>query len=136
MAERIYRACTFARRYIDDLEAINNPYLRHLLYDDIIFFGQIHGIYPKSLKLIMVQEGTSAIYIDITIYPARKSTRLTTILYDKREHPPLCPLFVVICPHASLQISSMAKYGVITGQLHRFWRNICYTLTLFSGLQH
>ena len=47
--------------------------------------------------------------------------RLTAILYDKREHRPLSPLFIVSLPHASSQISAHAKYSVVRSQLHRFY---------------
>ena len=112
------------RRYIDDLSSINNPYLEHLLYDDTVYYGVIHGIYPRSLLLKRLQDGLSIDYLDITICPSGRSNRLTTMLYDKREHPPLSSQFIVTYPHASSQISDMAKYNVVTSQLHRFARNI------------
>jgi len=89
-----------------------------------VYYGVIHGIYPRSLLLKKVQDGTSIDYLDITICPSGRGNRLTTILYDKREHPPLSSQFIVSYPHASSQISDMAKYNVVTSQFHRFWRNI------------
>ena len=71
-------------RYIDDLSAINNPYLQHLVCDDTVYYGEIHGIYPRSLLLKKVQDGTSVDYLDIAICPSGHGHRLTTVLYDKR----------------------------------------------------
>ena len=123
-AHRVGHAFTLTRRYIDDLGSINNPYLRHLLYNNIVFYDEIHGIYPRCLTLKLVQRGASMDYMDSTIGPSGRGNRLTTICYDKREHPPLSPLFIVSLPHASSQISDTSKYGVITSQLYRFSRNI------------
>ncbi|DBB04171.1 TPA: hypothetical protein ACH3X1_013215 [Trebouxia sp. C0004] len=51
-------------------------------------------------------------------------SRLTTVLYDMREHLPLSRLFIIKYPHASPNISSAAKYGIITSQYHRLRRII------------
>ncbi len=124
MARRISQSSAMTRRYIDDLSSINNPYLQHLMYDDMVYYGEIHGIYPRSLLL------------NITICPSGRGHRLITILYDKREHPQLSSQFNVTYPRASSQISDQAKYGVIISQFHRFWRNIMlpkFRLTLCLG---
>lgn len=39
VAQRISKSFAYSRRYIDDLSALNNPYLRHLLYRDVVFQG-------------------------------------------------------------------------------------------------
>ena len=105
-AQRVSHAFTLTRscRYIDDLGSINNPYLRHLLYNNVVFYDQIHGIYPSCLTLKLVQRGASIDYTDITIGPSGKGYMLTTVCFVKREHPPLSPLFIVSLPHASSQI--------------------------------
>lgn len=66
-----------------------------------MFQGEIHGIYPDSLNLKLMQEGTSIDYMDIQTCPSGRGNRLMTVLYGKREHPPLSPLFIVSFPHAS-----------------------------------
>ncbi len=101
MARRIGQGSAMTRRYIDDLSSINNPYLQHLVYDDMVYHSEIYGIYPRSLLLKKVQDGTSVDYLAITICPSGHGYRLTTALYDKREHPPLSSLFIVTYPHAS-----------------------------------
>ena len=126
VAKSVGRAFSLTRRYIDDLGANNNPYLKHLLYRDVVFHGEIHGIYPRSLNLKQVHEGTWIDYMDMEICPGFQRHKLTTILYDKREHPPLSPLFIVSLPHASSQIALQAKYGVVTSQLHRYYRIIMF----------
>ena len=57
-------ARAMTRRYIDDLSAINNPYLQHLVCNDTVYYGEIHGTYPRSLLLKRVQAGTSVDYLD------------------------------------------------------------------------
>ena len=56
----------------------------------------------------------------ITPTPDQHSHRLTTQLYDKREHPPLSDLFIIRFPDISSKISATAKYGIITSQFHRY----------------
>lgn len=61
----------------------------------------------------------------MTILPVMgHSQRVTTILYDKREHGRLASLFIVKYPHISSNISDSAKYGIITSQFHRYRRII------------
>lgn len=63
--------------------------------------------------------------MDVTIQRQHGSnSRLTTVLYDKREHSPLAEQFIIKFPHASSNISAAAKYGVITSQYHRLRRII------------
>ena len=114
------------KRYIDDLFSMNNPYMQHLLYvDQHYFHPDLHGIYPRSLLVSVADVGTSIDYMDVTILPITgHSQRVTTILYDKREHKPLASLFIVRYPHMSSNISDSAKYGIITSQFHRYRRII------------
>ena len=114
------------KRYIDDLFSMNNPYMQHLLYvDQHYFHPDLHGIYPRSLLVSVADVGTSIDYMDVTILPVTgHSQRVTTILYDKREHKPLASLFIVKYPHISSNISDSAKYGIITSQFHRYRRII------------
>jgi len=63
--------------------------------------------------------------MDVSIQrEAGSVSRLSTVLYDKREHLPLSRLFIIKYPHASSNISSAAKYGIITSQYHRLRRII------------
>ena len=96
-ARRISQSSAMTRRYIDDLSSINSPNLQHLMYNDMVYYGETHGIYPLSLLLKKMQDGTS---VDITICPSGRGHRLTTVLYGKREHPPLSSQFIVTYPHA------------------------------------
>ena len=142
MARRTSQSSAMNRRYIYDLSSINNPYLQHLVYDDTVYYGEIHGVYPRFLLLKKVQVGRAVDYLDITICPSGRGHRLTTVLYDKRKHPPLSSQFIVSYPHASSQISDQAKYGVIISQFHRFWRNIMlranflFRMTIVAILYH
>ena len=114
------------KRYIDDLFSMNNPYMQHLLYvDQHYLHPDLHGIYPRSLLVSVADVGTSIDYVDVRILPVTgHSQRVTTILYDKREHNPLASLFIVKYPHISSNISDSAKYGIITSQFHRYRRII------------
>lgn len=129
-ARHILQAFVLTGRYIDDLLSINNPYLRLLLYtSQHPFFPEIHGIYPSSLSATCTSAGESAPYMDIFITPApnqHSQHRLTTTLYDKREHPPLSALFIIKFPHISSSISDTAKYNIITSQFHRYRRIILW----------
>ena len=119
-------AFLFTARYIDDLISINNPYLSHLLYvDQHYYHPAITGVYPRTLSVTTADSGNSINYMDVTIQRLRGSvSRLTTTLFDKREHPPLAGLFIIKFPHATSNISITTKYGIITSQLHRFHRII------------
>ncbi|KAL3158847.1 hypothetical protein ABBQ32_011568 [Trebouxia sp. C0010 RCD-2024] len=75
------------------------------------------------------QHSSSAPYMDIFITPTpnrQHQHRLTTMLYDKREHPPLSTLFIIRFPHISSNISDTAKYNIITSQFHRYRRIILW----------
>jgi len=64
-----------------------------------------------------VDSGDSINYMDVSIQrEAGSVSQLTTVLYDKREHLPLSRLFIIKNPHASSNISSVAKCGIITSQ--------------------
>ena len=104
-------AFLFTARFLDDLASINNPYMHQLLYvDQHCGHPSIKGIYPRTLLVTVADSGASVNYMDITIKPQPHSaSRLTTVLYDKREHPPLQDLFIIKFPHASSQISAAAK---------------------------
>ena len=124
-------ACAFllTARYIDDLASISNPFLHHLLYIDQHFqHARITGIYPRyTLLVTSVDSGDSINYMDVSIQrEAGSVSQLTTVLYDKREHLPLSRLFIIKNPHASSNISSVAKCGIITSQYHRLRRMIIH----------
>jgi len=92
-------------RYIDDLLSINHPYLKFLLYtSQTLFYSDLHGIYPDTLLLSCAHSGTSVPYMDICIRPSGHGSRLTTVLYDKRQHEPLSSLFIIKYPDMSSNI--------------------------------
>jgi len=79
----------------------------------------------RTLLVTSADSGDSIDYMDVRIQREVGSiSRLTTVLYDKREHLPLSRLFIIKYPHASSNISSAAKYGIITSQYHRLRRII------------
>ena len=129
-ARAMFHAFLLTGRYIDDLLSINNPYLKYLLYtNQRLFHSEIHGIYPPSLSVTCTSAGTSAPYMDLLITPTPNKPgqhRLTTKVWDKREHPPLSSLFIIKFPHISSNISATAKYGIITSQFHRYRRIILW----------
>ncbi len=92
-------ACAFllTTRYIDDLASTNNPYLHSLLYSDQHFHhSRITGIYPRTLRVTTADSGVSINYMDVTIQRQHSSSnRITTVLYDKREHSPLADQFII-----------------------------------------
>ena len=70
-----------------------------------------------------VDSGDTINYVGVsTQCKAGSVSRLTAVLYDNREHLPLSRLFIIKYPHASFNISSAAKYGIITSQYHRLRR--------------
>ena len=106
--------------------SINNPYLHRLMYCDQYYqHPRIVGIYPRTLCVTTAASGNAVNYMDVTIQRQLGSlSRLTTVLFDKREHQPLRDLFIIKYPHVSSNISSTAKYGIITSQYHRLRRII------------
>ena len=112
---QIARASLFTARYIDDLLSIINPFLHHLMYADQYYHHpRICGIYPRTLCVTTADSGDAVNYMDITIQRQPGSnSRLTTVLFDKREHQPLNDLFIIKFPHASSNISNTAKYGIM-----------------------
>ncbi|KAL3148791.1 hypothetical protein ABBQ38_014199 [Trebouxia sp. C0009 RCD-2024] len=122
----IVRAFLFTARYIDDLLSISNPYLHHLMYyTQYLHHPRILGIYPTTLSVTTAASGHTVDYMDISVQPQPGSvSRLTTVLFDKREHQPLKSLFIIKFLHASSNISNTAKYGIITSQYHRLRRII------------
>ena len=114
-------------RFIDDLLTVNNPYIQHILYTtQTPYYPDIQGLYPDNLLLEPVHADTAAPYMDITIRPAGRTERhrLTTVLYDKRLHPPMSKVRIVKYPDMSSNISNTSKYNIITSQLHRMRRII------------
>ncbi|KAL3144112.1 hypothetical protein ABBQ32_003903 [Trebouxia sp. C0010 RCD-2024] len=82
-------------------------------------------------------KGSSAPYMDIFITPTpnrKHQHRLTTMLCDKREHPPLSALFIIKFSQISSNISDTAKYNIITSQFHRYRRTILWRKDLLYRL--
>ncbi|DBA66734.1 TPA: hypothetical protein ACH3X2_001883 [Trebouxia sp. C0005] len=106
---------------IFDIDTID-IWLTFLLSNMCVKFGdQVHR------QIQGTPMGISINYMDVTIVIQRQhssSSRITTVLYDKREHSPLADQFIIKFPHAMSNISAAAKYGVIISQYHRFRRII------------
>jgi len=121
LAAHVMKAFGLSGRFIDDLATINNPYLRHLLYEDQAFHHPlIRGIYPRVLELKVIMEGPSINYMDVTIGPVPgRPNRLATTLFDKRTVYPLTKLRIIRFPHISSHISDLAKYGIVISIIMR-----------------
>ena len=120
----VLEAFRWTLRFIDDLVSVDNPLFRPFCYFDITeVIDGLAGIYPKFLNL--KEESNSELevdYIDTTIYRVDGVGPYRTRVFDKRDKPPLLGLETDKFPHASSFLSSRSKYGVLTGQLHRFLR--------------
>lgn len=109
----------FTIRYIDDLLSLKNPDFDSLKYISDDFEG-VKGIYPVSLSLNRENVSSSEIhFLDCSVFKAHNEWM--TKIYDKREHPPLNSIKDTRYPAFDSFLSSRSKYGVLTGQLHRFW---------------
>jgi len=94
--------------------SINTANLKFLLCtSQTLFYPDLHGIYPDTLLLKCAHSGTEVPFMDISIRPSGRGSRLTTVLYDKRRHEPLSSLFIIKYPHMSSNISETAKFNII-----------------------
>ena len=93
--------------------------------DQHFHHNRITGICPRTLRVTTADSGVSISYMEVTTQRQHGSSRrITTVLYEKREHFPLADQFIIKFPHALSNISAAAKYGFITTQYHRFRRII------------
>ena len=117
-AKHIMSSFLMTGRCIDDLLSINNPYLKFLLYTtQTLFYQDLHGIYPDTLLLKCAHAGTEVPFMDISIRPSGQGSRLTTVLYDKRQLEPLSSLFIIKYPHMSSNVSETAESNIVKEQL-------------------
>jgi hypothetical protein len=102
-------------RYIDDLFNLDIPD-----FDSLRYLPE--GIYPKDiLELNVADAGHSVPYMDIFVRQNRRRGLITTI-YDKRLDDKFKDVQVIRYPHIDSCLASMAKYGIVTSQMHRFAR--------------
>ena len=102
-------------RYIDDLFNLGIPD-----FDSLRYLPE--GIYPKDiLELNVADAGHSVPYMDIFVRQNRRRGLITNI-YDKRLDNKFKDVQVIRYPHIDSCLASMAKYGIVTSQMHRFAR--------------
>ena len=118
----ITRAFRFTTRYIDDILAMANKFIEHLLSARDVYEG-VRGIYRECLVLTTEQEKTDGevTYLDLEIYKHTDLNHHTTV-YNKKLHPPLDKIKHISYPHIESFISRTAKYGVMSSQLVRYAR--------------
>jgi hypothetical protein len=117
----ITRAFRFTTRYIDDILALSNAFIKFLLSEDDEHQG-VKGIYRRCLVLTTEQETTDEItFLDLEIYKHSSDEHHTTV-YNKKLHPPLDKIKHISYPHIESFISRTAKYGVMSSQLVRYAR--------------
>ena len=116
------RAFRFTTRYIDDILAMANKFIEHLLSARDVYEG-VQGIYRECLVLTTEQEKTDGevTYLDLEIYKHTDLNHHTTV-YNKKLHPPLDKIKHISYPHIESFISRTAKYGVMSSQLVRYAR--------------
>ena len=118
----ITSAFRFTTRYIDDILAMANKFIEHLLSARDVYEG-VRGIYRECLVLTTEQEKTDGevTYLDLEIYKHTDLNHHTTV-YNKKLHPPLDKIKHISYPHIESFISRTAKYGVMSSQLVRYAR--------------
>ena len=105
-------------RYIDDLLNLGIPD-----FDDLRYLPD--GIYPKEiLELNVADAGHSVPYMDISVCQNRWRGLITTIYY-KHLDDKFSNIQVICYPHIDSCLANMAKYGIVTSQMHRFVRRCC-----------
>jgi hypothetical protein len=113
-------ALSFQRcqRYIDDLLCLDVEKFEEFMYQTE---GNTFGIYPaKFLSLSPEKNSCSCVpYMDIALRFSR-SRGLYTAIYDKRLESKYADIHVIRYPDCSSILASLAKYGIVTSQLHRF----------------
>jgi hypothetical protein len=109
-------------RLIDDLLAVDNPYLR----DAIASPAEEGGLYPRALRLNETSISDEEVrFLGMTIRSDGESFRVD--VFDKRTE---FPFRVIRYPHTDSLIPPNIPYGVFIGQLHRYYR-ICSDATDF-----
>ena len=112
----------FTSRYVDDILALANEFIKHLLSEDDTFEG-LRGIYPNFLIVKAEQESTEAVdHLDLHIHKYGPSPALLCSIYDKKLAPPLDKIKHISYPHVESYICNTAKYGVVSSQLVRYAR--------------
>jgi hypothetical protein len=120
-------------RYIDDLLCFDVARFEEFLYFST---EKTLGIYPKEfLSLSLADSGTRVPYMDIALRFSRRRG-LYTAIYDKRLDVKYSDIKVIRYPDSVSFLSSEAKYGIVTSQMHRFSRrctrvvDFCYNVGL------
>ena len=122
-------------RFVDDIIAIRNALLKHLLYLHDTYDG-LGGIYPICITITKEQYSFTVLnYLDITIF--KYNGIWHTKIYNKKHHAPLNKIKHITYQHIDTFTSRACKYGVVTSQITRFHRlcslksDFIYTTTQF-----
>ncbi|PNW87106.1 hypothetical protein CHLRE_02g109300v5 [Chlamydomonas reinhardtii] len=132
--QRVLHAFDLTKRYLDDLLALNNPFITRLLSVDQRYAG-LHGLYPASLQVeaqshphlqAQLAAGTAAMpFLDILLIlrttPAGHA-RITTRLYDKRVQPVFDGVRLSRFIGTDSNVNEASKRNIFTGQFHRLRR--------------
>ena len=114
------------KRYIDDIGSLYSSLLKRHLYNNHADTDTgLTGIYPSFLNISLSHSDNPSgcvPFLDVCIKPGPGPSGLETVLYDKRELPPLSNMGVkfITFPHISSLLSSPCKYNCLTSQLHRY----------------
>eukprot|EP00198_Chlamydomonas_reinhardtii_P006371 XP_001695707.1 predicted protein [Chlamydomonas reinhardtii] len=135
-AHAILHRFRFSKRFLDDLSALNNPFLAQLLYTTSILEVSpaphrvvLHGLYPPCLRLTAQRHHnpTELPFLDILLVSyttADGKSRITTRLYDKRDQPAFARIRLSRFVAADSSVNEAAKRNILTGQFHRLRRII------------
>jgi hypothetical protein len=131
----VLNAFRFTRRFVDDLTAACNPFLKYLLYtNNSILGGLIQGIYPHGALVLEPTRADMWAFptLDIRIVSRAqwvleerdgryyKCVRSHSILYDKRREKCYDGIPIAQYTHVSSDVGESVGSSIILGQLHRF----------------
>ncbi len=119
-ARTILECFRYTKRFLDDLAARNNPFLAQY---------QPHGIYPAELEIPAQQHphlppgrfpflDVLLVHAPVTV-GARRHSRFTTRLYDKRDQPAFVDVRLSRFVPASSNVNEAAKRNIFTSQFQR-----------------
>ena len=121
-ARDIFEAFFYINRFIDDGYFVNNPFIRNLLYEDMVFRGHT-GLYDRCLVLneqILVNLRELPFLDILAIYRIVAGVwRILTKLYDKRLQPGFANLPIVRFIPAFSSVNEAAKRNIISGRFQR-----------------
>jgi hypothetical protein len=114
-------------RFVDDLTAVLNPFLPHLLHRSTLYLNTLPGIYSAPLQLECTGASTplapAVPYMSFTIaaHTTTISQHHACVLtpYDKRDHPPFSrlPITLVRYVHFASCIPLHTKRNIVVNGL-------------------